>query len=243
MTRIAYIAFVLIVLSGYARAQAPSPEERYTEGQKAYDAKHFDEAIRIWRTVYDDTHRPEILWNLGIAYYDEGNCSAALASFHEYFAKSTRATDDDRKEYQTYEKACTPPLPPPIAVEAPIAAPIRRDRQEVTMIPKETWHRPVGVGLLTAGVISTGLGLYFGHRANALDNEVTDACRTGCDWSIYGPKDTDGRNAENYQWVSYGAGALLVGTGVVVYLWGTNTTRIDVAPTNGGVTGAVSWTW
>ena len=76
--------------------------------------------------------------------------------------------------------------------------------------------------------------------------EVTDACANGCDWSVVGKKDADGRSAARTQWILYGVGATAIVTGGVLYWLGSrdrSTPTVAVVPhaTGAAVTWSGSW--
>jgi hypothetical protein len=100
----------------------------------------------------------------------------------------------------------------------------------------------VGVTSAGVGVVAVATGLYFGHRASALGDEVTTACRSGCDWATYRAKDADGRSAETKQYVFLGIGAAAIIGGGVLYWLGMSDPQeasVTVAPSGDGA--AITW--
>jgi hypothetical protein len=102
--------------------------------------------------------------------------------------------------------------------------------------------RYVGMGLGGVGLVFTFTGIYFWRHAASLGDDVTDACKDGCDWSAVKGTYEDSQSAERKQWVFLGLGVSALAAGGVMYWLGERERRgssLAVVPTPGG--GAVTW--
>ncbi len=122
-------------------------------------------------------------------------------------------------------------------VKAEGSAPISVDLR-LASTPTRPDRRWIGYTVGGVGAAAIGVGAVFGFRARSLADEVHDACVDSCDWSLVDDKDASGRRAQTIQFVMYGAGAVAVAAGVVLYLRG-RPTKLVVAPRESG--GIVSW--
>lgn len=93
------------------------------------------------------------------------------------------------------------------------------------------------------GVVSLLFAAYFGDKASSLGDEVSDACKAGCDWATVSDKDEDGRAAERNQWIFVGVGiTALAASGALFYLSTREQQRSTVAIVPRGDGAEVSWT-
>jgi tetratricopeptide (TPR) repeat protein len=214
---------VVIVLMTAANAfAAPSAEELFEQGGIAFNAGDYETAIAKWNESYEISKAPELLFNIGMALELGGKCEDALAMFRRFIKLAPDSEDRPRaREFIRDLKAkcdvaaAPPETPPPGSVATdPSATETTRD------------ERPSGLeiaGLVVAGVgvVSVATGLYFGHRASSLRDEVSNACPgASCDWSVLSSKDAEGRRAETKQYVFIGMGATAILGGGVMYLLG-----------------------
>jgi len=102
--------------------------------------------------------------------------------------------------------------------------------------------RYVGLGLGGVGVAFAFTGIYFWRHAASLGDDVTNACKDGCDWSAVKGTYESSQSAERKQWLFLGLGVSALAAGGVVYWLGERERRgssLAVVPTPGG--GAVTW--
>jgi len=102
--------------------------------------------------------------------------------------------------------------------------------------------RYVGLGLGGVGAVFMITGIYFWRHAASLGDDVTNACKNGCDWAAVKGTYESSQSAERKQWVFLGLGISALAAGGVVYYLGERERRgssLAVVPTPGG--GAVTW--
>ena len=106
--------------------------------------------------------------------------------------------------------------------------------------------RIAGVAVVAAGAVLGATGLYFGHRASSLGDEVTSACAHGCNWAELAAKDSQGKSDARKQWVFGGAGAVAIITGGIVYWLGTRSraaSSVAITSRRDGLAVAWSGSW
>lgn len=249
MTRI--IVAALTLHAAVAAAQQPSEAERlYTNGQKAYDEKHYDDALAAWEKSYELSHLPGLLFNIGQAYRlraQPGDCVHAVDTYNKFLqldrTSPQRATAtklvEELQPCANAERTRNATLPATFAPAQP-AAPGGASPGAAIDAPsnsKKTIAYMVGGG----SVVLLAVGAYYGHKARTLGDEVTAACANGCDWATVADKDATGHNAARTQWIFYGVGvAGLATAGVLYWLGGKESSRVAIAPhgTDGAV---VTW--
>jgi hypothetical protein len=124
---------------------------------------------------------------------------------------------------------------PPLAPVLPAASPPRAP----AIVHQSSALRPVGVGLGLVGLVSLGVGTYFGAHAISKWNASNTACPgTTCTGGDGVSLANDAKSSARAADVTLGAGLVAVAAGVVLYLVGAPTT-IEVM----GSTGAVSVTF
>jgi tetratricopeptide (TPR) repeat protein len=86
-------AWIATFVAGVAHAQAPSRSEEearqlFTEGQRAYDAGEFEEAVRAFRRAYLLSPRFQLLYNIGQAELRAGRDQLALEAFEGFLRQA-----------------------------------------------------------------------------------------------------------------------------------------------------------
>ena len=237
----------LLLVASTAAAQPNDAERLYTEGQKAYDDKRYDDALAAWEKAYELSHLPGLVFNLAQAHRLRGECTKAVEQYRKFIeldpSSSQRATAEALiKELEPCKDApppvvhhdVTPPPPPPKIVAPPI---VIADHVDVDRgHGKRVASVVVGIG----GVVALGAGVFFGNRAQSIASEVNATCAAGCAWKDVESKDSDGRTAVTLQWVGYGVGAAaLVTSGVLYYLGAHDHGTVAVTPHAGGASVSV----
>jgi tetratricopeptide (TPR) repeat protein len=86
MTRIAFLLLIAVSLSSSLQAQ--QPEQRFREAADAYASADFQDAIRILLSLERDGYAGyEVYFNLGNAYYKNGNLGASMLYFEKALLK------------------------------------------------------------------------------------------------------------------------------------------------------------
>jgi len=243
---------VLLLVARTAAAQPNDAERLYTDGQKAYDDKRYDDALAAWEKAYELSHLPGLVFNLAQAHRLRGECTKAVEQYRKFIeldpSSSQRVTAEALiKELEPCKDApppvvlhhdVTPPPPPPKVIAPPRSVDGDRDHVDVDRgHGKRVASVIVGIG----GVAAIGAGVFFGNRAQSLASEVNSACAAGCAWKDVEGKDSDGRTALTLQWVGYGVGAAALVTSGVLYFVGMHDHgTVAVTPHAGGATVSVS---
>lgn len=242
------IVLAAIVLHAAVAVAQPSDAERlYTTGQKAYDEKRYDDALAAWQKSYALSQLPGLLFNVAQAYRlraQPGDCTRAVETYDKFLqldrtspqrATATRLVAE-LQDCANQERARNGTLPPTFT---PASTSTRHD--DAPASNKKTIAYMVGGG----SVALIAAGIYFGHKARVLGDEVTAACAKGCDWATVADRDASGHNAARTQWIFYGVGVAGLATAGVLYWFGTKeSARVAIAPhTDGGAMVTWSGAW
>jgi tetratricopeptide (TPR) repeat protein len=228
----------LATLRGAARADDPSPAEiLYEEGQSAYKRADYAAAVAKWQASYDLSGESGLLFNLAQAYRLSGDCGRGLATYKRFIAADPTAdqrplAEDFTRELErtcTKQTAVVPPAPKP----APSYSVDRDTRPGRTL-------RIAGLATGGTGVAVLATGLLFGHHAQAIGGEVTDACVTSCDWTVQKSKDAAGRRDATIGYALDVVGVAAIAGGAVMYYLGSKST-VTVTPTPRESGAVVSW--
>lgn len=241
------VVFMIVALEGAAFA-APSAEELFHQGQTFFDKGDYTSAVAKWDESYRLSKEPELLFMIGQAFENEGRCADALATYRRFV--SLAPDSEHRPLADKFVRELTPkcdaakPDKNQSSIKNPDAG---HDRD---LVEHDNEHpaglKIAGLAVVGAGAVSIATGLYFGHRASSLGNEVTNACKSGCDWAVYGSKDAEGRRAETKQYVFAGIGvAAIIGGGVMYWLASREQrpTSIAIAPGHDGAVITWSGSW
>lgn len=248
------VALLVLLATGTAVAQPSEAERLYTAGQKAYDDKRYDEAVAAWERSYALSHVPALLFNLGQAYRlraQPGDCSKASDAYQRFLAldkasaQRAKATGfiaelrpcvaaEDRGSEPPKQEPPAPPAQPPAVTHEPPPPVVHVDQPGHGKRIASYVAGAAGLGLAATGV-------YFGSRARSLGNEVSDACRNGCDWDTVADKDAEGRSAARKQWVFLGLGGVGLATAGVLYWLDSREHAPRVAVTPHGDGAVVTW--
>lgn len=252
---------ILVVLALLAAplAHAESEAERlYNQGQQAYEALRYDDALTAWEKSYALSKLPALVFNIAQAQRlrgRPGDCTIATASYKKFIALAPKSAERPQAEGFIAELApCVeqeakpaPVVPPPTAATLPPAT-----ATQPPLPPQREGggggkgKRVAGYAVGGAGIALALTGVYFGAKARRLGDEVSDECRDGCDWNLVKDKDAEGKSAETTQYILYGVGAAAIVAGGVLWWMGNKeakSSNVAVTPTQGGA--AISWsgTW
>jgi tetratricopeptide (TPR) repeat protein len=244
-TRVA-IAVVVFAFARVAAAQPTDAERYYNEGQAAYDAKRYDDAIAAWDRSYASSHLPGLVYNLAQAHRLRGDCREAVEAYKRFVELDPTSPQRASAEGfvrdlepcpnpATVEHPTTPPALPPSPPPAPPPPP------HVAVVHRHTGERIAGLVFIGAGVAAAGVGGYFGSQAQTLANQVHTACTPSCEWDTVKAKDQEGRSDAQLQYVLYAAGGAAIVTGAVLFALSRRHADVPVAisPLRGGA--ALTW--
>ncbi len=230
---------LVLAFTRVAAAQPTEAERFYTEGQKAYDAQRFDEALVAWERAYELSRLPALMFNIAQAYRLNGNCAKAIASYRTFVELAP--TSDERGDAEALIREMSPC--PAVVVTPPPSKP--KPPSERAISPSANpgrGKRIVGGVIAVGGVGLVAVGVVFGSKAAALADEVKAACVVTCDFAMIGTKDADGRAAERNQFIFLGAGGAAIVTGSVLYFLGKRdgASTVAIAPRGDGGA-AITW--
>jgi len=235
MRALAVLSIVVLVtrIAGAQPTAQPEDERLYLEGQKAYDAKRYDDAIAAWQKSYAISKLPALLFNLGQAHRLAGHCAEAVAAYQKFLVQSPDADDAPVatqfvRELEPCPGASAPPATPrpPITTEHAAKPAITTSH----VVDHGSTKRMIGLVAVGAGVALVATGAYFGNRAVTLADEVDTACAAGCEWADVESKDAEGRRDAKLQYVFLGVGAAAIVTGAVSYVLGKRDHAVIVEP-------------
>lgn len=237
---------LIVVLETVAFAQ-PSAEDLYSQGEEAFNRHDYATAIDKWQASYDLSHEPLLLFNLAHAYRLSGDCPRALKEYKRFVAADPLAQEHAlaMKLSQEMEDKCGAPTPatghqpstPDEITRSAFAPTTHEDRQGRTGSALKI------SGLLLGGVsvLTIATGLYLGHNAQSIGDEVTAACRVSCDWAAW--KDSDAKG-QRYATIGRGlvvGGAVGIAGSAVLYYLGIHQGSLTIEPSARGGGAAVSW--
>jgi tetratricopeptide (TPR) repeat protein len=235
---------VVALLAGVAAAE-PEAERLYRDGQAAYDAQRYDDALAAWTQSYELSHLPGLVFNIAQAHRLRGDCAKAVEAYKKFVALDPRSSE--RPTAEGFIKDLSPcpddkptPTPPP---PKPPPAPIE-SKPPIADVDTGRGKRIAGLAIAGGGLAIAGTGLYFGNRAASLGDEVRKACASSCAYPDIRDKDQEGRRDETIQWILYGAGAAAIVTGGVVYMLGAKrASPVAVVPHGDGAVVTFSGGW
>ena len=217
-------------------------KEYVDAGLAAQAGGDYDGAVIFYQKAYDLVPHPVLHFNIGQAHRLAGRDEEALAAYQAYLeaepggvkAKEARgfvkeiearlavkrkqeaeeaarraAEEEARRKQEEEARKALPPDPEPEPEPEPEPDPEpRRDGGG-------GWMRPTGIAVGAAGVVSLGIGAFFGLKAKSLSDELSEP------GAQFDPgKEADGEAAERNMFITVGAGAVLVAGGVVLFVLG-----------------------
>jgi tetratricopeptide (TPR) repeat protein len=222
---IKYVLFVLALATRVAAAEGDA-ESLYKEGQAAYDAKRYTDAIVAWDKAYALSKLPALVFNLAQAHRLAGHCREAYDAYKSFVRLDPSAEDRPAAEQFTRElDSCANPKTP----KAP-----KVPTHSVTHEDRGRGRRIAGIVIGGGGLAMLAAGIVFGNRATSIASDIKTACEVSCEWATLESKDADGQRAEKLQYVFLGAGAAAVATGLFFYVRGARARDVVVEPRAGG---------
>jgi hypothetical protein len=248
----AAVALLALASTAYAESDA---ERFYNQGQQAYEALRYDDALRAWENSYALSKLPALLFNIAQAQRlrgKPGDCTKATANYKKFIALMPKSSERPTAEgfiaelSPCVEQEAKPVVvPPPQAVTPATVVP----PQPQPVVVRESGgkgKRFAGYAVGGAGVILVATGVYFGTKARRLGDEVSEECADGCDWNLVKDKDAEGKSAETTQYVLYGVGLAAIAAGGVLWWMGNKeaqSSSVAIAPATHGASLFWSGTW
>lgn len=251
------VTAVLIVLAIAAtaapvHADAQTAEDLYAQGKVAYDHGDWTTAIERWRASYQLSGEVGLLFNLAQAERQSGDCQGAIAAYRRYLAADAdeaseqhKLAEDLARELESKCSAAAPPKTAPATDLRPRSGgqlnsagglndpEDRADRGRTLKI--------AGIATAGSGIALVTTGLIYGHRAQSIGADVTNACSVSCDWAAWKDKDAEGRRDATIGRVLDGVGIAGIVGGAVLYYVGVRRSTVTVSPRGGDGGAVVSW--
>lgn len=218
-------------------AEDVDPEARRlsAEGKRAFDAGRYAEAIAAFKTAYQRTPAPGLLYNMAQAYRMQENCALALETYRRFLdtnpAGALRQMAEERVAEMhacvVAQAAAVAPAPAPVPVP-PTGSPAAttpntppspdlagRMPPPAPSAPPRARIRPRTVAAIAAGAIAAGLlaaGGYYAWQARAASDDVTQLFAGHQAWNGAAMLDEQrGVAAEQRAWGFGAAGLVLAG--------------------------------
>jgi hypothetical protein len=226
----------LVMLTTAARADTPTAESLFDEGQIAYGHGDFATAIAKWQVAYELSRENGLLFNIAQAQRRAGSCEDALATYLLYVASDPDPTSEQHRLAEDLARelkarcGTKPPKPPVSTIPTPdplqpkLVAPLHETEDPGRAI------RITGLVTGGAGLAALAAGLVLGHHARSIGDEVTRTCLTGCDWTRWQGQDAAGRRAATIGHVLDSVGIVGVVGGAATYYLGIRKGSLVVSP-------------
>jgi hypothetical protein len=237
------IILTIVATAVVASAQtptAPSAEDLYAQGQAAYDRADWPTAVSKWKASFQLSGENDLLFNIAQAERQAGDCPSALANYRRYVGADADPTSDQHKIANDWvrdlETLCSPP--PPMGVQPKLAPELTGHKDRA--LPGRTL-KISGIAISGGGIAILATGLFYGHRAQTIADQVTNACHTSCDWAAWQDKDAGGRSDATIGRVLDGIGVATIVGGSVLYYLGVRQGTVTVEPHTREGGAVLSW--
>lgn len=235
-----------LVSTGLAWAQPDEARRLHAEGKAHYDRGAFTDAIAAWKASYRLVQAPRLLWNIGQAYRQAGDCPHALHFYARYqqadakpanaaelsqalaLCKDAQPSSDDGDAPAVVEPVTEPVIAPTIAPTITPAITPATSTPRVTLpaapstaTRRRSSRRTAGLVMMSGGILGGAASVYFAKRAVDLAGDVE---RGSGEWDVGAQaRDADGRRARN---AAIGLGAAsLVAISAGALLWWSGRSR------------------
>jgi tetratricopeptide (TPR) repeat protein len=248
------VSVVLAVLAATAARRAPAadpPPGSATSGDdlndarlfgKAllhYDTHEYDEAIDLFRKLYERTRAPALLFNLAQAYRLEGDCLRAVDHYHEFIRRDPTSPDVARAKAKLAElepckskvlqSAAVPAAePPPPDSTALLAYSPIVTKTEPALVRGGTSAslRAGGVVLGAVGICLAAAASYYARRSSQAADEISGLFARGGGWDDhFAEVDARGRAASDTATTLFVFASVSVVLGVAGYIYGWKTDK------------------
>lgn len=251
--------FFIAILLLSPNAQAANREAKERAAKRACLNGDPTKGVKILTELFIDSNDPTYIFNQGRCFEQNNRYEEAIGRFREYLRKVTSSPNADQADAQGAQKhiedcqavlakreggasqaaAVATPQPAPVVQAQPPVAPIAP--KPAVAIQQQPQPAPnQGSGLRLAGIVTTAVGvaaLVAGVGLNLKANGMVSDLEKRYSAS----DDSSSKDTKTLSQVSYGAGAVLVVGGAVMYYLGIRANdRITLAPTvASGSAGAV----
>jgi hypothetical protein len=243
---------LLAIFSGAAHARevegsGGDADVTFAEGKadqafRAYQGKHFAEAVALYMEAYNAAPNADILYNVA-RIYDAKLLDRPLAiNFYRRYITDPGAVADRIQianerllVLREAEFAATRPTREgePAAGEPAAAAPRRDAPRAAYMQPQPRWSTPevLGAVLASTGVIALGVGTGFGIAAMGETKTVNDICENNvCSEQRGIDAAQQARDHAAISTIGFASGGALLALGAVFYFWIGDEPSAPLAP-------------
>jgi hypothetical protein len=202
-------------------------ESKADQAFRAYQSKHFAEAVALYMEAYNAAPNADILYNVA-RIYDAKLLDRPLAiSFYRRYITDPGAVADRiqiaNERLLALREAELAATQPTREVEAPAPAPARdTQRAAVYAAPEPGWSTAevLGAVLASTGVVALGVGTGFGIAAMGETKTVNDLCEDNVCSEQRGIDSAQrARDHAAVSTIGFASGGALLALGAVLYFW------------------------
>lgn len=219
----ASVTLAFVTTMGLAKIPAAhaDADPREAEARRECLAGRYQHGIDLLAALFTETKDANYIFNQARCFQQNSRPDEAISRFREYLRKAKDLPPQESAEVQRYISECEAMKAETAAVRPAASATDETLRARLADEDALRSKRLRIAGSITAGVGVAALGFagYMTMRTRALSKDFENARKEHPE--IY-PRQiyNDGQRAEVLQWVGYGVGGALVGTGAVFYFLG-----------------------
>lgn len=223
-------------------------EQALREGRRHYDLREWKVAIDKFKTSYKLAPTREALFNLAQAFRQNGDCKDAVGTYKTYLRNYPGASNRGQVEQLIEDlgdcpaPVVAPPKEPPVVAPPPVAAePDESDRERPDATPRlrsRSGLRLTSYVVGGLGLVSIAAGVKFALDGKAAGDDLDAACETSCAPSVVRELRDRGDRANRNAWIGFGAGAALVGGGILLFVLSRDqveSSAVSIVPTSDGI--------
>jgi len=249
MVKLGFWFSLLALTAAVAPAQAASLDAKERAAKRACLNGDPAKGVQILTDLYIASDNPTYLYNQGRCYEQNNRYEEAIGRFREFLRKTSKAANADKADATSAEKhiadceallgrkvaepaqpTTLPPPPPPQPAPPPQIAPQPVppvnvvERQPVSPPPPSSGRglRVAGVATLAVGAAALVTGVVLNIKANNMVSDVQSLYANGA----YSSSKDYKRGSQ----VAYGAGAVCVAGGLLLYYLGVRAEHAAVTP-------------
>jgi hypothetical protein len=236
-----------------------SQDARAREARTACLAGDYNKGVTILSELFVNTRDPTYIYNQGRCFEQNARFREGISRFQEYLRVAKDAPAEARAEAEKHIADCRELLAQELAAPAINPAPPVLEREAAPPSPAIQLSTPsrsgiasegkpgspepargAGSGLRAAGIVTASVGgaaLVAGVLLNLKVNDISSGYQAYNGYTDQ--KESQRKSYETWGWVSYGAGAVCVATGAVLYYLGLRANTdgspsVAIAPARGG---------
>jgi len=203
-----------------------------------YDTREYDQAIDLFRKLYERRRAPALLFNLAQAYRLEGDCPKAVDHYHEFIRRDPTSPEVARAKAKLAElepcksnalqRAAAPAAGPPPDSTALLAYSPIVTRTEPVLVRGGT-SASLRAGGVVLGAVGIGLSAaagYYAWRSSQAGDEISGLFAKGGGWDDhFAAVDARGRAASDTATTLLVFASVSVVLGVAAYIYGWKAER------------------